>query len=492
MNRYRFESYRVENGNTSAFETCRKIGALDYEGVRPVVLVGAAGCGKTHLIYSIVNELKAKPSKTGLAVITAGKFPREVRALADNPAPVKRAASAILLIDQLEHFHEHTDELDAVVRLFHESGHLIVAASAVPPDELEQLPSSLRRLLSQGNVISFTNGVPHDDAEVKALREQVAALESALAASEQRAADMQCQQDAIRLQLEDERQSNSTYERELEQRRAQNADLAHELDLARREAEETRVQKEALSEKIESLAGQIESYSAYFAEGEQAQRQQLAELERSIAALEAAPVAPEEARIAVTRAECAEAELEAARRAFSSIRAQLEEERDQAKSEAAELANERDEAADSLLQLETAHRRVLVEIQELQQRYAAQKKELEELRKEAAEQVAAANANAGELEREVGRLLALQEKERTAAAAEIQGVRDQLIDVAKSLGLAADNLAGATPPRPVQFPSPKPKEPQGLLDVIDRLAGDGTGADNADDDEADLYGASSG
>lgn len=474
MKRYSFENYRIENGNTSAFDTCRRIGALSYQGARPVVLVGEPGCGKTHLIYSIVNALKANSSKAGLAVVTAGKFPPEVRALEDNPGLVQNASAALLLIDQLEKFDEHADDLAAVAKIFHDCGHLIVAASTVPPDQLEKLPPALRRLLSEGNIISFAQD--SHGAEAAGLREQVAELESALAASEQRVTDMQCRLDRLRLALEDERKSNSVYERELEQKRAENEDLLAELELVRETAEDARLQNEAYTEKMNELAAQIESYSAYFAEGEQAQRRQLAELEQGIAALEARPADASAAQLAVTRAECAEAELEAARRAFASIREQLERERDQARTETADIADERNETADSILQLETAHRKVLVEMQQLQQLYAAQSKEFDDLRQEAAAQVAAANANAGELQHEVGRLLALQEQERASAAAEIQAVRDQLVNVAKALGLTATNLS-ANNPKPAEPPAIK--EP-GILAVIDSLADDDGDSDGED------------
>ena len=57
----------------------------------PVLLLGDDGCGKTHLLYSVVNQIRSGSARTGLAYVTAREFPDKVRGLIKDPTPVQRA-----------------------------------------------------------------------------------------------------------------------------------------------------------------------------------------------------------------------------------------------------------------------------------------------------------------------------------------------------------------------------------------------------------------
>ena len=155
MRRYSFSTFEVDDANREAFEACQAVAELEPGTAGPIVLLGGAGAGKTHLLYSIVNYIRAGANRAGLAYVTARRFPREVRALATDPSPVQRAPAAILLVDQLEGFREHLDELEAVVRTFLSQGHYVVLASRVHPARLKDLPESLRALLDGGRVLQI-------------------------------------------------------------------------------------------------------------------------------------------------------------------------------------------------------------------------------------------------------------------------------------------------------------------------------------------------
>jgi chromosome segregation ATPase len=158
MKRYSFGTFEVDDANRQAYETCRAAADLEHVAPLPILLVGSEASGKTHLLYSVVNRVRAGAAKTGLAYVTARDFPEQVRALIDDPTPVERAQSAILLVDQLEQFDDYSRELENVVRVFLDNGHCVILASRVRPEALTNLTGGLRKMLDTGQVVEILAG----------------------------------------------------------------------------------------------------------------------------------------------------------------------------------------------------------------------------------------------------------------------------------------------------------------------------------------------
>ena len=173
MQRYSFATFKMDQSNREAFDVCRAVADLRPVAPMPVLLLGEDGCGKTHLLYSVVNQIRSGSARTGLAYVTAREFPDKVRGLIKDPTPVQRAASAILMVDQLESFTSLVDELEAVVRIFLQNGHYVLVASSVHPSRLRDLPRGLADLLGGGQVI-----------RIQASAEEAPALVSTPAAAE--------------------------------------------------------------------------------------------------------------------------------------------------------------------------------------------------------------------------------------------------------------------------------------------------------------------
>jgi hypothetical protein len=153
MKQRSFGDFDLGEGNRQAYEWC-----LDIAEARPVhsqsaVLLGEEGSGKTHLLYAIVNRVRSGSGATGIAYVTAADFPQDALDLLGDPSPLERAASAILLIDHLEDFRDHQDDLEGLARLFLENGHQIVIATSVHPARLRNLPAALEQLLKNGVTI---------------------------------------------------------------------------------------------------------------------------------------------------------------------------------------------------------------------------------------------------------------------------------------------------------------------------------------------------
>lgn len=155
MKRFSFGTFLVDESNRKAFELCRDVANLQPLGPGPFILLGDPGCGKTHLLYSIVSRTRASSTGTGVAYITADDFPKQVRNLTRDPSPVKRATSAILIVDSLERFKDGLDDLEAVVRIFLANNHYVLLATAVHPRRLRNLTEGLRAIFNQGSLVEL-------------------------------------------------------------------------------------------------------------------------------------------------------------------------------------------------------------------------------------------------------------------------------------------------------------------------------------------------
>lgn len=187
MKRFNFGTFLVDDANRRAFEVCRDISDLTPVSPQPVLLLGDEGCGKTHLLYSIVNRVRAGSSKTGLAYVTAYDFPDQVRALIDDPSPVQRAQTAILLVDQLEAVREWIEEMEGVIRIFLDNRHSVVIASSVHHGRLHNLPKSFKELLDSGSIVQI---VPQSsESQLDLIKRQVRTESDSLLAMKQQEVD---------------------------------------------------------------------------------------------------------------------------------------------------------------------------------------------------------------------------------------------------------------------------------------------------------------
>jgi chromosomal replication initiator protein len=172
-------------GNRMALEAARTVCAAPGVKYNPLVIVGAGGTGKTHLLHAIGNAL----AETGgpVACLSAPEFTSElIEAINRDAVPAWRAcyrrATAFLLDDV--HLVAETDrtqdELFLLFNQFAESGRQMVFTSGAPLASLEGLEARLRTRLEGGLVVEL----PAPDADV---RERVIArdLTARLGASDQ-------------------------------------------------------------------------------------------------------------------------------------------------------------------------------------------------------------------------------------------------------------------------------------------------------------------
>ncbi len=317
MKQYSFNSFLVDESNRAAFELCRAVADLTPVAPLPAMVLGDQGSGKTHLLYAIVNRIKAGSSKAGLAYVTAQDFPDQVRALIDDPSPVERAESAVLLVDQLDAFEDQVEELEAVVRIFLDNNHYVVLASRVHPGRLRQLGEGLRVLLEAGQAVEIQPqesetriqvqerriGQEHEETlakqreEIRELRALVERVGQGAGTGDTRALD------ALQGQLEEERTAKG--------------ELSQRLDLAK-----------AYSDSVQRDLAELQQEVARFKDGMAANGAQEgeADLKRQVEEAQAGQAAAageaERLREELARVTSAEEEVEQLREALESLQAQ--------------------------------------------------------------------------------------------------------------------------------------------------------------------------
>ncbi|NIA14854.1 MAG: hypothetical protein GWP08_12320 [Nitrospiraceae bacterium] len=531
MKRFSFSTFKVQDVNRDAFDACHAVAELQPSDRQPLVLLGDHGVGKTHLMYSIVNALRAGTAPVGLAYVTAREFPREVRMLVTDPTPVEKAEHAVLLVDQLEDFTEHVEQLQAVVQIFLDSHHYVVLGTSIHPSRLRALPEDLRKLLEQSRTVTLrprpappsSDASPEDaDALVRAqeesrqLRERVAQLDEQLQRTEKKAAvvgqvdqlrrELQAQMDrasenagaadevaelrrqlqkaaeqaeraaaklthgseqrkalseqldaaekkarqaaneaaGLRNQLEEQLRSA----RERDAAAAENADaLGRQLDKEREKTSELAAQISALQQeagetdqRIDALLEQVEQNRAELGRAEQQHRERVRELQALAGSADAERLPP------VPLGDTEFAGSARVSEANESARSHLaiEQELARMKAEAAQARRAHDEVLDKLDRLTAEHAQLELEADRVRQEFVSQAGDMDALRHEAAAQVAAANAQAGEIERKYVELYSSLDGARQteyAVAEGLEGLRRRLIDTSDTMAELASKLA---------------------------------------------------
>ena len=157
-------------GNRMALEASKRV--AEEPGIRynPLVIIGGAGAGKTHLLHAVGNLLAGRVTPP-VACLSAPEFTGELIEAIDRDAigawrTRYRRAAAFLLDDvHLVAEKDRTqDELFVLFNLLFESGRQMVFTSSVPLAELAGVEPRLRTRLEGGLVVTL----PAPEPEVRA------------------------------------------------------------------------------------------------------------------------------------------------------------------------------------------------------------------------------------------------------------------------------------------------------------------------------------
>jgi chromosomal replication initiator protein len=156
-------------GNRMALQAGRAVVAEPATRYNPLVIVGASGVGKTHLLHALGNALAAS-GKNPVACLSAHELTSElIEAIGRNAVGPWRAryrtAGAFLLDDVhlLANKDRSQDELFVLFNFMIESGRQMIFTSTVPLSELSGVEARLRTRLEGGLVVDL----PAPDREIK-------------------------------------------------------------------------------------------------------------------------------------------------------------------------------------------------------------------------------------------------------------------------------------------------------------------------------------
>ncbi|HET6836814.1 MAG TPA: DnaA/Hda family protein [Gemmatimonadales bacterium] len=148
-------------GNRMALQAARAIVAEPAQRYNPLVIVGASGVGKTHLLHALGNALAARV-KAPVACLSAHEFTGELIEAIDRDAVgawrARYRGSAAFLLDDVHLVADKDrtqDELFVLFNFLMEAGRQMVFTSAVPLAELTAVESRLRTRLEGGLVVDL-------------------------------------------------------------------------------------------------------------------------------------------------------------------------------------------------------------------------------------------------------------------------------------------------------------------------------------------------
>jgi chromosomal replication initiator protein len=148
-------------GNRMALQAARAIVAEPAQRYNPLVIVGASGVGKTHLLHALGNAVASR-MKGPVACLSAHEFTGELIEAIDRDAVgawrARYRGSAAFLLDDVHLVADKDrtqDELFVLFNFLIEAGRQMVFTSAVPLAELTAVESRLRTRLEGGLVVDL-------------------------------------------------------------------------------------------------------------------------------------------------------------------------------------------------------------------------------------------------------------------------------------------------------------------------------------------------
>jgi chromosomal replication initiator protein DnaA len=158
---WRLDDLFESAGNRMALQAARAIVTDPATRYNPLVIVGASGVGKTHLLHALGNGLAAR-LKAPVACLSAHEFTGElIEAIDRHAVPAWRAryhSAAAFLLDDVHLVAEKDRTQDELFVLFNylvESGRQMVFTSAVPLAEMTTVEGRLRTRLEGGLVVDL-------------------------------------------------------------------------------------------------------------------------------------------------------------------------------------------------------------------------------------------------------------------------------------------------------------------------------------------------
>lgn len=177
--RFTLEDYIVGDSNRLGYNACVALAEGATEPYNPLLLVGDAGLGKTHLLHAVGARSLARDPKLKVRYMTAGRFVSDLqRALRDDALARFRddlRALDVLLLDNVQDLdgkRSAQEEILEVFEAFHAADRPLLLASNRRPSEMAQFDSRLVSRFQSGLVVQLKP--PELEVRLQYLRDHAA------------------------------------------------------------------------------------------------------------------------------------------------------------------------------------------------------------------------------------------------------------------------------------------------------------------------------
>ncbi len=166
---YRFDSFAEGESSRLAYAACKAVAEAGELHGNPLVLVGATGLGKTHLLHSTVNSLRSKNSGLKIICLTALEFYEEfaknmLLKKENNPSPIEEMSvryrnTDVLILDDFQNIEGKTQSQHELLQIFNTlllANKPVIVASQIPVSNMENLNESLRSRLTSGLTVQIS------------------------------------------------------------------------------------------------------------------------------------------------------------------------------------------------------------------------------------------------------------------------------------------------------------------------------------------------
>ncbi|WP_445148006.1 chromosomal replication initiator protein DnaA [Baekduia sp. Peel2402] len=206
--KFTFEQFVIGDANRFAHAAALAVAENPGNAYNPLFVVGPPGVGKTHLLHSIGNYVRAYGGGLSVRYTTVERFTNEfLEALKTRDVDAfkhRYRRNDVLLIDDVQFLESKVkteEEFFHTFNALHETGSQLVLTSDRPPRDIEKLDERLRQRFGSGLVVDIRepdpatrltvlrkrahhDGIAVDDAVLQLIAERVTgnirALEAAL------------------------------------------------------------------------------------------------------------------------------------------------------------------------------------------------------------------------------------------------------------------------------------------------------------------------
>jgi chromosomal replication initiator protein len=175
--KFTFEQFVIGDANRFAHAAALAVAELPGQAYNPLFIVGPPGVGKTHLLHSIGNYVRAYGGGLTVRYTTVERFTNEfleaLKARDVDAFKHRYRRNDVLLIDDVQFLERKVkteEEFFHTFNALHETGSQLVLTSDRPPRDMAKLEDRLRQRFESGLLVDIRS--PDDATRLTVLRKR--------------------------------------------------------------------------------------------------------------------------------------------------------------------------------------------------------------------------------------------------------------------------------------------------------------------------------